>query len=96
MAETGTQILFSHQEIAEALIRKADLHEGIWRLHIEFGIAGGEITLTVGGNPNPAAIVPINRMGLRRVSEVDTLSADAAVVNPISDEPQRERRKIKR
>lgn len=82
MADIAAQVLLSHKQIAEALVRQAGLHEGIWRLHVEFGIAGGLITLTVGGDPNPAAIVPIHRMGLQRVDEEDTLSVDAAVVNP--------------
>ncbi len=92
MAETGTHVLFSHQEVTQALIRQAGLHEGIWRLHIEFGIAGGEITLMPGGTPNPAAIVPINRMGLRRVAELDAFSADAAEINPLPSDKQTGRR----
>ena len=37
MAETNL-VTFSYKEVVEALIKKQDLHDGIWALYIEFGI----------------------------------------------------------
>lgn len=80
MAEP-TQIVFSYKEVAEALIRKHDLHEGIWGIFVRFGIGGSN----VGENENslrPTALVPILELGLQKFEKENNLSADAAKVNP--------------
>ena len=82
MAE-ATRFVFSHQEVAEALVRKQEIHEGVLGLYVEFGIAAANI----GPGPSdlsPAAIVPILKMGIQQFTEVNSLSVDAAVVNPKS------------
>jgi len=81
MAEIVSNISFSHKEVAEALVRKLDLHSGIWGLYIEFGIGAANI----GGGPddlNPAAIVPVLKIGLQKFRELNAISVDAAKVNP--------------
>src|SRR5262252_9446056 len=80
MAETS-QVIFSHKEVVEALIRQQGIHEGIWGLWIKFGIQGANIGL---GSPGlvPAAIVPVLEIGLQKFDEVNNLSVDAAEVNP--------------
>jgi hypothetical protein len=80
MAEAKTYT-FKHKEIAEALVKHLGLHEGIWGILVEFGISAANI-----GNPDgdqlPAAIVPILHIGLQRYEKLNSLSVDAAKVNP--------------
>jgi hypothetical protein len=76
------QVTFSHKEVAEALIRYHDIHEGLWGLYVEFGLAGANIAPVQGGDLNPAAIIPILKLGLQRYPSPNNLTADAAVVNP--------------
>ncbi len=77
-----TQIYsFTHQELAEILIKHKDIHEGLWGIYVEFGIGATNI----GQGPDdllPAAVVPILKLGLQRFSEPNNLTADAAKVNP--------------
>lgn len=82
MPETP-QILFSYQEIAEALIKQQDINEGLWGLYVEFDVATTLVSDQEGVNTVPAAIIPVQRIGLRRFDEeVGGLTVDAAVVNP--------------
>lgn len=76
------QVTFSHKEVAEALIRYNDIHEGLWGLYVEFGLAGANIGPGPGEDMNPAAIVPILKIGLQRFDKPSNLTADAAEVNP--------------
>ncbi len=53
-----SQITFSYKEIAELLVKKQGLHDGIWGLFIKFGRGASN----VGPNDNdlkPAAIIPV-------------------------------------
>jgi len=80
MAEP-TQIIFSYKEVAEALLKTQEIHEGIWGLFIKFGISGANI----GPGPDslsPAAIVPVLQIGLQKFESENNLSVDAAKVNP--------------
>lgn len=77
------QIIFSYQELAEILVKQQGIHEGLWGIYFEFGIAGANVNQTPGGDSVPAAIVPLTRMGLQRLDEeTPGLTVDAAVVNP--------------
>ncbi|MEK6777752.1 MAG: hypothetical protein AABY87_12875 [bacterium] len=80
MAETKT-LTFTHKEVVEALIKQQDIHEGIWQLYVEFGIAGANIS-TGEDQLSPSAIVPINKIGLHRVDKENPLAIDASIVNP--------------
>jgi len=80
MPETE-KIVFTYKEIAESLVTRAGVHEGIWGVYVEFGITGANI----GRSPNellPAAIVPIVKVGISRCKEPTALTVDAAEVNP--------------
>jgi hypothetical protein len=80
MAEP-TQITFSYQEIAELLIKKHDLHEGLWGIFMKFGLAAANI----GANDNdlrPAAIVGVTEVGLQKFDKPTNLTVDASKVNP--------------
>jgi len=74
-------VTFTHSQVAEALIKHHDIHEGLWGLYVEFGIAAGN----AGPSPdqiNPAAIVPILKIGLQKFEKPNNMTADAAIVNP--------------
>jgi len=76
---------FKYAEVLEALIKKADLHEGKWQLVMTFGLAG----INVGPNPSevvPGAAVGVSNIGLQRAKEdsPESLVADASIVNPAS------------
>lgn len=80
MAET-TQILFSHKEVVEALIKSQGIHEGIWGLHVKFGMQAINVGLDE-NNINPGAIVPILALGLQKFEQETSISLDASKVNP--------------
>ncbi len=75
------QYVFTYQEVVEALIKQQDLHEGIWALLLEFGIAGANIQ-GLGEEIAPSAIVPVKKIGLQKVDAISPIAVDAAVVNP--------------
>ena len=78
------QFVFSYKEIAEALVKQQDIHEGLWGVYLEFGIAAANINAAPEADVTPAAIVPVQRMGLQRFEEANNLTVDAAEVNPAS------------
>ena len=80
MPETKS-LTFTHKEVVEALIRYNNLHEGLWGLYVEFGLAAANMGQ---GTEDllPAAIVPIKKIGLTRSNKPNNLTVDAAEVNP--------------
>jgi len=76
-----TQYKFSLKEVAEALVRKQGIHEGIWGLLIEFGLAAGH-TGPSKDEMYPTALVPVMKIGLHELKEETNFSVDAAKVNP--------------
>ena len=83
------QYMFKHQEVLEALIKKAGLHEGKWQLVVNFGLAGINMGPTA-AEIVPGAAVAITGIGLQRATPDSpvALTADAAVVNPASTASQ--------
>jgi len=81
MPETKN-IVFNHKEVAEALVRKADIHEGLWGLYVEFGIAAANVGSSPEEGLNPAAIVPILKLGIQKFEKPNNLTVDASEVNP--------------
>jgi len=80
MAE-ASQYAFSYKEVVEALIRKQDVHEGLWALNIRFGMQATNF----GPNENalqPTVILPIVEIGIQKVDKENNLTADASKVNP--------------
>lgn len=74
-------VTFTFAEVAKALIRQSDIHEGLWGIYIEFGIAAANI----GPSPDklsPAAVVPIAKIGLQKFDKPNNLTVDAAEANP--------------
>ncbi|MBI5565661.1 MAG: hypothetical protein HY870_12275 [Chloroflexi bacterium] len=83
MAESQN-FVFNHREIAAALVKQQGIHEGLWGIYIEFGIAGINVDQGAGDGKNlvPAAIVPVLKIGVQRFPEANNLTVDAAQVNP--------------
>jgi hypothetical protein len=74
---------FSHKEVVEALLKQQGIHEGLWALYIEFGLAGVNLADPSGsGGVVPVAIIPIQKIGLQKGTAEDTITVDAAKVNP--------------
>jgi hypothetical protein len=78
---------FKYHEVIEALIKKAGLHEGKWQLTMTFGLAAANM------GPNqeelvPGAAVAVTSIGLQKATSEspDALTADAAAVNPASQQ----------
>lgn len=80
MAE-ASQYAFSYKEVVEALIRKQDVHEGLWTLNIRFGMQATNF----GPNESdlkPTIILPILDIGIQKVDKENNLTVDASKVNP--------------
>src|SRR5205085_7178386 len=77
---------FDYKEIVEALIKRQDIHEGLWGIYMEFGIAGANAGLAE-GMVLPAAVVPVVKVGIQRFDKPNNLTVDAAEVNPLVSEP---------
>ncbi len=80
MAE-AKQIVFTYKEVAECLVKKQGITQGIWGLYIKFGIQGVNIGPTP-DNVHPAAIVPVLEIGLQKMDEETNIAVDAAKLNP--------------
>jgi len=91
MAEV-TQYIFDFKEIAEALVKKADIHEGIWGIYVEFGLTATNVGQTE-SQVLPTALVPIQRIGIRRFDKENNLAVDASKVNPQTKPPVQPRRR---
>lgn len=93
MAEP-TQYMFTHKEVAEILVKRQDIHEGLWALSVEFGLNA----MIAGPNDDqmfPTAMIPIIRIGIRQADKLTSVSVDAALVNPAS-KPKRPSKIIKK
>jgi len=79
----ATELLFTHKELAVALVKALDLHEGIWGLHFKFGLGGANVGMgSTQTELQPTALVPVLGVGLRKFDEETNISVDAAKVNP--------------
>ncbi len=76
---------YTYKELAECLVKKEGIHDGIWSLRIEFGLGAGNVPNPDEKSPNSsllAAIVPINKIGIQKVNEESPTSVNASQVNP--------------
>jgi hypothetical protein len=82
MGEAKT-IVFEYEEIIGALLKHQGIHEGIWALHLEFGIQVKNINLgSPEGKQVPGLIIPILKIGIEKIEKAGGISVDAAKVNP--------------
>lgn len=83
MAEIN-QYQFSHDEVAEALVKHQGIHEGLWGITVEFGFNATNISLDPTGTTiMPAGICLLQKIGLTRFDKPNNLTVDAAKVNPL-------------
>ena len=80
MSETK-QISLTFREVAEALVKHQDIHEGLWGIYVEFGIGAGNVGPDL-NDIRPAAFVPIVKLGLQTFESPSTRAVSAAEVNP--------------
>jgi hypothetical protein len=79
MAEPS-QYMFAFNEIAETLVKKQGIHEGLWSITVKFGIQAANIGGFGAGPLLPTAI--ILEIGIQKLDKPNELSVDAAKVNP--------------
>ena len=76
-----TQFMFTHKELATVLVKAQELHEGMWMLSVQFGMAASNVRESE-NELSPAAIIPLLRVGLQKSEKMNNLTVDAAEVNP--------------
>jgi hypothetical protein len=81
MAEP-TQFVFAHKEIAEMLVHKQGLHDGLWTLGFQLGMGNTLAPSPTGGDPVPAVVVSILSIALQKADKDGPMTIDAAKVNP--------------
>ncbi len=81
MAE-ATRITFTYQEIAESLVKKQGIHEGLWGIFINFGLTAANLGISGTDTVMPTAIVPVQEIGIQKFDKPNSLTVDASVVNP--------------
>jgi hypothetical protein len=83
MAEAKNYV-FDHTELTELLIKKLDVHSGLWGVYIEFGFGAANVnTSPTGKSLAPAAISFVQKIGIQQLPEASNLTVDAAIVNPL-------------
>lgn len=70
--------LLSHQDLVKAVIINQNIHEGFWRLDINFKVAATHGKAV----PNPCVAVTIEGIGIRKAEAGDDMAVDAALANP--------------
>jgi len=74
-------ITFSYAEAVTALIKAANIHDGIWALFVRFGLSATNIGES-DAMLRPAAIIPIIEIGLQKADKESNIAVDAKKVNP--------------
>lgn len=76
---------FDHVELAELLVKKLEIHEGLWGVYLEFGFTAANVpTGPDVKNVLPAAISFVQKIGIQRFDTPTNLTVDASQVNPPS------------
>lgn len=81
MTEVVKSYIYELQEVVELLIKKENLHEGIWGLSVEFRLGAA----STGPSENelyPTGVCAVAKLGLQRVNAENNMSLDATKVNP--------------
>ena len=73
-------VKFHLRDVAVALLKLADVHEGLWQIQVMFANSATNINLN--GHMVPSAITSVAGVQLARVETEDELTVDAAKVNP--------------
>ena len=88
-----SNIVFSYKEVVTALLKEQKIHEGLWSLFVRFGLNAANL----GSNDEelkPCAVIPILEIGIQKGEKDNSITVDAAKVNPrppqlIADTPGR-------
>jgi hypothetical protein len=82
-----TEIMFSHKELVTLMLKKQDIHEGIWMVSIKFGMQAANFGVAPDGSDVlPTAMIPIIGVGLHKTDKLSSIAVDASVVNPLTSE----------
>ena len=84
---TSNVLKIDFQDIAAALVRLSNLHEGHWGLYVEFGVTAANVSMKTSDETTetklfPTALIPVKSMGIQIFPEPNDLTVDAAKVNP--------------
>jgi hypothetical protein len=72
----NTEYLLSHQDLVKAVIIHQDIHEGFWRLNINFNVAA-----THGKDvPDPCVAVTIHGIGIMKADPSDEMACSFAAM----------------
>jgi hypothetical protein len=74
----SSEYLLSHQDLVKAVIIHQNIHDGFWRLNINFNVAathGKQV-------PDPCLAVTIQGIGIMQAEPGDEMAVDAALANP--------------
>jgi hypothetical protein len=75
--------MFSYQDVVECLLKKQGIHEGIWGISVSFGLgAVNAVNVVEPDKFLPAAIIPVQEIGIQKFETESNLTVDAAKVNP--------------
>lgn len=74
------RFLFELKELAEVLVEKQGISQGHWGVYIEFGLAAANIP-TGPNQITPASINLVQKIGIQKFAEPNSLTVDAAEVN---------------
>jgi hypothetical protein len=91
MDENKSHFILTHKDVTTALIKHQKIHEGIWQLYVEFGMAAGNMPIAEENKDSlrvcPTAIIPVKGIGLMMVDKKNPLAVDASEVNPPATKP---------
>lgn len=70
------------RELAALLVKEQDIQEGHWGIYVEFGLAAANVPTGPEGphgkTVTPAAINLVQKMGIQKFAEPNSLTVDAA------------------
>ena len=88
-----TEVMFTHKELLELMLKKQNIHEGLWMISIKFGMQATNFGVAPDGSDIlPTAFIPIIAIGMHRADKLNNVTVDASVVNPT---PARDENKMK-
>ncbi|MGE0644163.1 MAG: hypothetical protein AB7P24_10865 [Nitrospira sp.] len=73
--------MLDFEELVALMLKKYDIHEGIWGLSIEFRFGAGNIG--DGQNIRPTIVAGVNKIGLQKFPQENEIAFDAAKLNPV-------------
>ncbi len=75
--------MFTHKELVELMLKKQNIHDGVWMLSVRFGMQATNFGAAADGSDVlPTALIPVVAIGIHRTDKVSNVAVDASVVNP--------------